>query len=107
MAVLILSKVKGQTKEGYDSVLAAVSEHVKNADGFIFHGAHPGEGEWQVVEVWETKAQADKWFGKYVVPNLPPGIHPKRNYFELYTAMTAPPASLIEEFASSPVPRRG
>lgn len=89
MAVLILSKVKGQTKEGYDGILEAVKDEIKKADGFIFHGAHPSDEEWQVVEIWETRAQADKWFGKFVVPNLPKGIHPKRTYFELYSAVTA------------------
>lgn len=33
MAVLISSTVKGQTKEGYDSVLAAVSDDVISALG--------------------------------------------------------------------------
>jgi quinol monooxygenase YgiN len=85
MAVLISSTVKGQTKEGYDSVLAAVSDAVKAAPGFIMHFAHPAEGEWLVYEVWESKAAADKWFGTYIVPNLPKGIHPKRAYQELYS----------------------
>ena len=46
MAVLISTKVKGQTQEGYDSVLAAVEELVKVTPGFVLHCAHPAEGEW-------------------------------------------------------------
>ena len=88
MAVLITTKVKGQTQEGYDSVLVAVRELIKAASGFMVHCAHPAEGEWLVYEVWESKSAADEWFGKYVVPNLPKGIHPKRSYHELHSVVT-------------------
>ena len=89
MAVLISTNVKGQTQAGYDSVLSAVGELIKKAPGFIMHCAHPAEGEWKVYELWQSKADADQWFGKYVVPNLPPGIHPKRSYQELHSLVTA------------------
>ena len=89
MAVLISSKVKGQTQEGYDGVLLAVRDTLKNAQGFIMHCAHPAEGEWQLYEVWESKAAADKWFATYVVPNIPKGLHPKRSYQELHSVVTA------------------
>jgi hypothetical protein len=88
MAVLIASNVKGQTQAGYDGVLAAVRDEVKKAPGFIMHFAHPAQGEWKVYEVWESQEQADKWFAKFVVPNLPAGIHPKRNYQELHSLVT-------------------
>lgn len=88
MAVLISSQVKGQTQEGYDSVLVAVRDAVKQAPGFILHCAHPVEDGWLVTEIWESKKLADQWFGKYVVPNLPTGIHPKRSYQELHSVIT-------------------
>lgn len=88
MAVLISTKVKNQTREGYDGVLSAVRESIKQAPGFIMHCAHPDDGEWKVYEVWQSKEQADQWFGKYVVPNLPPGIHPKRSCQELHAVVT-------------------
>lgn len=88
MAVLISTKVKGQTQEGYDAVLTAVREPIKAAPGFILHCAHPAEGEWVLYEVWESRKDADSWFGKYVVPNLPKGIHPKRHYTELHSLVT-------------------
>lgn len=94
MAVLISTTVKGQTQEGYDSVLSAVRDLIKVAPGFILHCAHPTEGGWMVYEVWESKADADRWFGKYVVPNLPQGIHPKRSYQELHSVVTASDASI-------------
>ncbi len=85
MAVLISVKVKKQTQEGYDSVLTAVRELIKQAPGFIMHCAHPVEDGWQVTEVWTSKKESDEWFAKYVVPNLPQGIHPKRSYHELHS----------------------
>jgi heme-degrading monooxygenase HmoA len=85
MAVLISTKVKGQTQDGYDSVLTAVEEQIKKAPGFIMHCAHPAEGEWNVYEIWRSKTVADQWFAKYVVPNLPAGIHPKRSYQQLHS----------------------
>ena len=89
MAVLISSTVKGQTQKGYDSVLAAVRDTLKNAPGFIMHCAYPAEGEWRLYEVWESKSAADKWFAKYVVPNVPEGLHPKRSYQDLHSLVSA------------------
>lgn len=87
MAVLISSKVKGQTREGYDSVLSAVHEVLKKAPGFILHCAHPEEDGWLITEVWQSKTDADQWYARYVVPNLPPGMHPKRSYQELHSVI--------------------
>lgn len=85
MAVLIATRVKGQTAEGYDSVLNAVSDMIRSAPGFIIHFAYPAEGEWQVYEVWESMEDADKWSGKYMATNLPEGTYPKRSYHELHS----------------------
>ena len=96
MAILISSTVKNQTPEGYNSVLHAVKDSIMAADGFIMHCAHPDEGEWKVFELWKSKEQADKWFAKAIVPNLPPGIHPKRSYRELHSFLT-PTESFLSE----------
>jgi len=88
VAVLISIKVKGQTQEGYDSVLEAVRDLVKKAPGFIMHCAYPVEDGWLVTEVWQSKSASDQWFAKNVVPNLPPGIHPKRSCHELHSLVT-------------------
>jgi quinol monooxygenase YgiN len=96
MAILISTKVKGQTTEGYNSVLAAVKESVMNADGFIMHCAHPDDGEWKVYELWQSKEQADRWFAATVVPNLPPGIHPKRSYTDLHSLLTPSDSFVVQ-----------
>lgn len=88
MAILITAHVKGQTKEGYDGVLIGLRELIQNAPGFILHTSYPYEEGWVVAEIWQTKADADAFFAKYVVPNLPSGIHPKRSYQELHNIVT-------------------
>jgi hypothetical protein len=88
MAVLVSSKVAGQTKEGYDGVLTAVRETIKKAPGFIMQCAYPVEDGWRVTEIWESKKDADRWFAQYIVPNIPAGVHPKRSYQDLYNVIT-------------------
>ena len=88
MVVLVTAEVKGQTQQGYDGTLNAVQEFIKKAPGFISHFSHPVDGGWRVIEIWKSKADADHWYGKYVVPNLPPGIAPKRSYQELHSLVT-------------------
>jgi hypothetical protein len=88
MATRVTAHVKGQTKEGYDGVLTGLRELIRKAPGFILHTSYPYEEGWVVEEIWETKADADGFFAKYVVPNLPDGIHPKRSYQELHSIVT-------------------
>lgn len=97
MAVLVSTKVKGQTTEGYDSVLMAVKDLLRTAPGFILHCAFPvpEEGFWQLHEVWASKEEADTWYAAYVAPNLPKGIYPKRSYRQLHSFVDI--ASLLQE----------
>ncbi|MGH2376749.1 MAG: hypothetical protein ACREOC_16330 [Gemmatimonadales bacterium] len=78
MAVLVTADVQGQTAQGYDGMLAGLASALKQAPGFILHTAHPVDGGWRIVEVWESQKDASQFFAKYVHPNLPPGIKPKR-----------------------------
>jgi quinol monooxygenase YgiN len=88
MAILISTSVKGQTAEGYDQVSVFLHQAVKTAPGFIMHCAYPSEDDWHVVEIWNSKAEADAFFAQHVAPNLPKGIVPKRQYFELHSLVT-------------------
>lgn len=88
MAVLVLANVPGQTPEGYDQILLALKDALLQAPGFLMNAGHPTDNSWQTVEVWESKQAADAFFAKFVRPNLPPGLHPKRVYHQLHVAMT-------------------
>jgi hypothetical protein len=88
MPVLISTEVSGQTPENYDRMLVVLGPQIRQSDGFVFHAAFPVDGGWRVIEVWDSKAQANQFFAKNVVPNLPPGIHPKRTLHELHSLLT-------------------
>ena len=85
MAVLISADVPGQTKEGYEQMLTQLSPLLRDAKGFIAHGAGPSGNGWRVFEVWDTAEDATQFFARYIQPTLPAGVKPKRTYVELHT----------------------
>ncbi|MEQ1439124.1 hypothetical protein AAG565_07155 [Fontimonas sp. SYSU GA230001] len=93
MAVMITAEVKGQTQQGYDGMLAVLGPVIRQAKGFILHAAHPVEDGWRVIELWESKADADQFFAKNVAPHLPPGIRPKRSVQTLHALVRPEPGA--------------
>jgi len=89
MAVLVVAEVPGQTQEKYDGMIAVLGPVLRNAPGFIAHGAGPSREGWRTFEVWETQADATEFFATYIRPNLPPGIKPKRTLVELHSLFLA------------------
>jgi hypothetical protein len=90
MPVLVTAQVENQTEALYDGMLSLLAAQLKQAEGFVMHSAHRAadSGQWRVLEVWETKAHADKFFAWFVAPNLPPGVRPKRSVVELHSLVT-------------------
>jgi quinol monooxygenase YgiN len=88
MAILLTTMVKGQTAEGYDQISSFLHDVVRKSPGFILHCSYSSEDGWVVLEVWNSKADADQFFAKNVAPNLPKGIIPKRSYQELHSVVT-------------------
>ena len=89
MAVMIIAEVANQTQQGYDGMLSMLEGGIKQAPGFVMHSAHPTEGGWRVIEIWESSKQASDFFAQFVHPNLPPGIKPKRTVQELHSLVKA------------------
>jgi hypothetical protein len=87
MSVLITAESHGQTAQGYDSMLAVLATHLKQAPGLILHSTHATEDGWRVIEVWQTKAHSDRFFASFVAPHLPPGIRPKRTVQPLHNVV--------------------
>jgi hypothetical protein len=85
MSVLITAEVRGQTAQGYDSMLAELAAPLRQAPGLILHTSHATEDGWRVIEIWENKAQSDRFFATFVAPRLPPGIRPKRSVLALHS----------------------
>lgn len=104
MAVLIIAENKGQTQQGYDGMIAALGDLITQAPGLILHTGHPTEDGWRVIEVWQSKAEANQWFAQYVAPNLPPGIRPRRSFYELHTLLTPESVALALEGAGRRMP---
>lgn len=87
MAVLISAEVKGQTTEGYDGMVADMGAVIRDVPGRLLHASHATEDGWRVIEVWESREEANRWFAQHVVPRLPPGIRPRRTFQELHLAL--------------------
>jgi hypothetical protein len=66
-------------------MLLALVSALKQAPGFILHTAHPIDGGWRILEVWESPNDASQFFAKHVHPNLLPGIKPKRTVQALHS----------------------
>jgi hypothetical protein len=57
--------------EVYDEVHAELQRRITGPlDGFLFHVARPTAGGFQVIEVWETKEQCDRYNEEYVTPAI-------------------------------------
>ncbi len=89
MAVLVTADVPGQTKEGYDHMLLALEPLLRQAKGFIAHGAGPAGDSWRVFEIWETQQDATQFFATYIRPSLPEGVKPQRSLLELHSFVRA------------------
>lgn len=88
MAVIMISEVSSQTAQGYDGVLAAVGDALKQAHGFVLHVSHPVETGWRIVEVWRSQEDATRFFAAHVAPKLPDGIRPKLSFEPLHSVVT-------------------
>jgi hypothetical protein len=88
MAVIVMVDAHGQTEAGYDGMLSVLADVARRAPGFVLHSAYKADGNWRVLEVWESKTQADQFFARHVAPNLPPGVRPKRTVFETHSLLT-------------------
>jgi hypothetical protein len=89
MAVLVTAEVPGQTQEKYDQMLSVLGPLLRDARGFIAHGAGPAGDGWRSFEIWETQEDATEFFAQYIHPNLPPGIKPKRTLLQLHSLVQA------------------
>jgi hypothetical protein len=88
MPVLVTAEVPGQTREKYDQMLAVLGPLIRQAKGFIAHGAALADGGWRSFEIWESREAATEFFARHIHPNLPPGIKPKRTLIELHSFVT-------------------
>lgn len=85
MSVMMVSEVNGQSAQGYDGMLALLDDALRKASGFVMHMAHAVDDGWRVVEVWNSREDATRFFAAHVAPNLPEGIRPKLCFQSLHS----------------------
>jgi hypothetical protein len=95
MAVFVSVEVPGQTPEGYDAMLEGLEPLIRSAPGFICRSAYSENGTWHVLEMWESNQAATAFFARYVHPNLPPGIKPRRELHELHSCVLPSRANAV------------
>lgn len=83
MPVLMIGEAEGLTQEIYARMIEGLGPALQAAPGFVMHSAHATETGFRVVEVWNSKAESDRFFATHVAPNLVPGVRPKRRTVEL------------------------
>ena len=88
MAVIVIAQAHGQTASGYDAMLEVLADKARQAPGFVLHSAYCVDGSWQVIEVWRSRAEANAFYARQVVPHLPTGVHPKRQVHEAHSLVT-------------------
>ena len=89
MAVLVTADVPGQTEEGLARMMVVLEPALRQAKGFIAVGHGVVGGGMKVFEVWESQADATRFFAEHIHPNIPPGITPKRSYLDLCSLVMA------------------
>jgi hypothetical protein len=91
MPVMMMSEVGGQTPQGYDAVLRRVGDALRRAPGFILHLSHGHEAGWRIVEVWESREDATRFFAAHIAPSLPEGVRPKLSFQPLHSLLIPEP----------------
>jgi hypothetical protein len=87
MAVIMTSEVAGQTLAGYDGLFTTVSPALRQAQGFVLHVSHPVPDGWRVIEIWDTREDAARFFAATIAPHLPEGIRPKLTFEPLHDVL--------------------
>jgi heme-degrading monooxygenase HmoA len=88
MAVLKRHVIPGMPKDTYDEVTSAVEESQLATPGFVSHYAFFDGDVLTVIEIWDSRADHDKWFDANVRPMLPESA-PLPEVFEVHKARTA------------------
>jgi len=83
-------ELPGLTQEQYDAMHAQIAPLGSEASGFVAHIAGPTQGGWYVMEVWESKADFERFIQEKVSPLMPPGAPPPNvvEEFEVYSRQT-------------------
>jgi hypothetical protein len=71
MAIALLMEFPGGTQGQYDRILHELGMERGSEDlprGLVFHLAGPSDKRWQVIDVWESRADFDRFFAEKLGP---------------------------------------
>ena len=89
MPVLMIAEQPNMEKTTYTSMLEQLMPLLRSAKGLKSHsGSASPAGGMRIIEIWESKADQEKFFNDNLKPNLPPGVEPDLTYYELHAAFT-------------------
>jgi hypothetical protein len=94
MPVMMTSEVAGQTPQGYEAMLQMLGDAMRRSPGFVMHTAYPVADGYRIVEIWNSREDAARFFSSHVAPRLPDGVHPKLTFQPLHGVLREPPELL-------------
>ncbi|HWX97169.1 MAG TPA: hypothetical protein VNZ01_10000 [Solirubrobacteraceae bacterium] len=93
MAIIRIVRPPMLTAEVYDAVNAKAGVDGNPPDGLLMHTAGEVDGQWQIVDVWESEEDADRFNAERLAPAIesvmggaPPGPPPTTIY-ELHSVV--------------------
>ncbi|HEV7585017.1 MAG TPA: hypothetical protein VGO14_04480 [Solirubrobacteraceae bacterium] len=93
MAIVRITRPPMVTAEIYDAVNAKAGVNENPPEGLLVHTAGDVDGQWQIVDVWESEEQADRFGSERLGPAIesvigaaPPGPPPTTIY-EAYNVL--------------------
>ena len=89
MAVGIRQKIAGVNAEQIDRLNAEIAPDGNPPPGLVFHFSGPVDGGWQVIDVWESREQFDRFAQERIAPSLvaigvPAGVTPEMDEFVVH-----------------------
>jgi hypothetical protein len=89
MSVLLIAEQPNMNQETYTSMLEQLTPLMRSAKGLVSHAGGPSPaGGTRIVEVWESKADQQRFFDENLKPHLAPGLAPDMKLYELHAAFT-------------------
>lgn len=96
MAIVNIVQPPGGTREMYDAVSAKMNVDANPPDGLIMHAAGDAHGTWQIIEVWESEEQSQRFVEERLVPAIvavagegaPSRAEAKVTTYELHSLVT-------------------
>ncbi len=71
MPVLMIAEQPNLDEGTYASTLEPLMPLLRSANGFMSHAGGPYSRRTRIIEIWESKADQQKFFNENLKPNLP------------------------------------